>query len=99
MTSQEIAAIYQIRRLGKGETISFFDCGDEDLIDFILNESVKYQQARLAVTCVIEYKDSDRVAGFFSLANDRVSISDFESKTEFNRFRKKRFVNEKRLKS
>ena len=99
MTSQEIAAIYQIRRLGKGETISFFDCGDEDLNDFILNESVKYQQARLAVTCVIEYKDSDRVAGFFSLANDRVSISDFESKTEFNRFRKKRFVNEKRLKS
>lgn len=31
--------------------------------------------------------------------NDKVSISDFESKTEFNRFRKHKFVNEKRLRS
>lgn len=30
---------------------------------------------------------------------DRVSVGDFDSKTEFNRFRKHRFVNEKRLKS
>lgn len=67
--------------------------------DFILNEAVRYRQARLAVTYVIEVKDSDKVVGFFSLANDRVSISDFENKTEFNRFRKKRFINEKRLKS
>lgn len=99
MTTDEIVQRYQIRRLGKNETISSFDCGDDDLNDFILNESVKYQQARLAVTYVIEIKGSDCVVGFFSLANDRVSISDFESKTEFNRFRKKRFVNEKRLKS
>ena len=35
----------------------------------------------------------------FSLANDRISLTDFESKTAFNRFRKRRFVNEKRLKS
>ena len=31
--------------------------------------------------------------------NDKVSLSDFDNKTEFNRFRKKRFVNEKRLRS
>lgn len=99
MTAEEIAAKYRIRRLGKGETITTFNCGDEDLNDFILNESVHYQYARLAVTYVIEDKDSTEVAGFFSLANDRISISDFESKSEFNRFRKKRFINEKRLKS
>ena len=44
-------------------------------------------------------KNTKRVAAFFSLANDRVSLSDFENKTEFNRFRKNRFPNEKRLKS
>ncbi|MDE6118255.1 MAG: GNAT family N-acetyltransferase [Muribaculaceae bacterium] len=99
MTPDEIANRYQIRRLAKGETIVSFDCGDDDLNDFIINESVQYRQARLAVTYVIEVKNTNRVIGFFSLANDRVSISDFESKTEFNRFRKKRFVNEKRLKS
>ena len=32
-------------------------------------------------------------------ANDRISLTDFEDKTTFNRFRKHRFVNEKRLKS
>lgn len=99
MTTEEIAQRYQIRRLGRGEAVSSFDCGDEDLNDFILNESVLYRQARLAVTYIIEIKGTNNVAGFFSLANDRVSISDFENKTEFNRFRKKRFINEKRLKS
>ncbi|MBD5415006.1 MAG: GNAT family N-acetyltransferase [Bacteroides sp.] len=99
MTAEEIAAKYQIRRLGKGEAVASFDCGDDDLNDFILNEALHYHQARLAVTYVIEVKNSNEVVGFFSLANDRVSISDFENKTEFNRFRKKRFINEKRLKS
>ena len=99
MTTDEIARIYQIHRLSKNEKISAFDCGDEGLNDFILNESILYRQARLAVSYVIETRDSHKVVGFFSLANDRVSISDFENKTEFNRFRKKRFINEKRLKS
>lgn len=99
MTADEIARKYQIRRLGKDETVLTFDCGDEDLNDFILNESTRYRQARLAVTYVIEDKGTNCIAGFFSLANDRISISDFENKTEFNRFRKKRFINEKRLKS
>lgn len=99
MTTEEIARGYQIRRLGNGEIVSSFDCGDEDLNDFILNESVKYRQARLAVTYVIEVRNSNHVVGFFSLANDRVSLSDFENKTDFNRFRKTRFDNEKRLKS
>lgn len=99
MTTEEIAAKYQIRRLGKNESIRAFDCGDNDLNDYILNESLLYRQARLAVNYVIEEKETKDVAGFFSLANDRISISDFDNKTEFNRFRKKRFINEKRLKS
>lgn len=99
MTPEEIAQRYQIRRLKKGESVERFDCGDDDLNDFILNESAQYREARLPVTYVIEERGTNSVAGFFSLANDRVSISDFESKTEFNRFRKKRFINEKRLKS
>lgn len=99
MNPDEIAKTFNIRRLTKEEAVKSFDCGDEDLNDFILNESQLYRKARLAVSYVIERKDSDKVVGFFSLANDRVSVSDFESKTEFNRFRKKRFVNDKRIKS
>lgn len=99
MTPEQIAAEFQIRRVDKDETITSFDCGDDDLNDFILNESQHYRAARLAVSYIIERKGSRQVVGFFSLANDRVSISDFENKTEFNKFRKKRFVNEKRIKS
>lgn len=53
----------------------------------------------LAVSYVLENKMGQQTVAYFSLANDRISLSDFENKTEFNRFRKHRFVNEKRLKS
>lgn len=99
MNPDIIATIYQIRKLSTQETIESFNCGDDDLNDFILNEAQLYSKARLAVSYVIEKRESKQVVGFFSLANDRVSLSDFENKTEFNRFRKKRFVNDKRIKS
>ena len=99
MTAEEIMQRYRIRCLNNGEAITGFNCGDDDLNDFIMNEAAKYQQTRLAVTYIIESKNGRGIAGFFSLANDRVSLSDFENTTDFNRFRRKRFVNEKRLKS
>lgn len=95
-----LSATYNIRKLGKDDKVKSFDCEDADLNDFILNESSYYRQAMLAVSYVVEKKTGDHeVIAYFSLANDKVSITDFESKTEFNRFRRTRFVNEKRLKS
>ncbi len=87
MTPDQIAQYYQIRRLGKGESVFSFNCGDEDLNDFIPNESIQYRQTR-----VIEVKNTNNTIGFFSLANDRISISDFENKTEFSQeaFRKRK---------
>ena len=89
---------YKIRKLGINEKVKSFDCGDADLNDFILNASTLYREALLAVTYVFEAEDDtahEHIAAYFSLANDRVSMSDFPNKTEFNRFRKHRFVNEK----
>lgn len=100
LTEKTFQETYEVRRLKKKETIKSFNCGDTDLNDFILNESHHYRKALLAVSYVVENKqDNHRVSAYFSLANDKVSLNDFESKTEFNRFRKHRFVNEKRLKS
>ena len=99
---QEPFSAYTIRKLGINEKVKSFDCGDADLNDFILKESGLYREALLAVTYVFEAEDDENhehIAAYFSLANDRVSITDFPNKTEFNRFRKHRFVNEKRLKS
>ena len=99
---QEPFSSYIIRKLGTDETVKSFDCGDADLNDFILNSSNDYRKSLLAVTYVFESIDDvhhDRVAAYFCLANDRVSLTDFPNNTEFNRFRRRRFVNEKRLKS
>ena len=90
---------YQIRRLLRGERIEIFDCGDADLNDFIVNESHHYRNALIAVTYVYEHRETGEIVAYFSLANDRVSLTDFDSKTEFNRFRRTRFVNEKRIRS
>ena len=90
-----------IARLEKGETVKSFDCGDTDLNDFILNESMLYRKEKLAVTYVLEDEadtEHNHIAAFFSLSNDRISLSDFDSKTKFNRF-SRRFNNHKRLKS
>ena len=94
-----LMSVYNIRRLKKRESIESFYCGDADLNDFILKESPFYRQALLAVSYVVENKYNYATSAYFSLANDKVALNDFESKTEFNRFRKHRFVNEKRLKS
>lgn len=99
MRQEEIRRYYRIRRLGKAERIGSFDCGDADLNDFILTESTFYREALLAVSYVFERREIKESVAYFSLANDRISLTDFESKTAFNRFRKRRFVNEKRLKS
>ncbi len=99
MNREEFQERCQVRRLKIGDTISNFNCDDEDLNDFLINEAALYRNALLAVTYVVEDKKTNEVLAYFSLSNDKISIADFENKTEFNRFRKHKFVNEKRLRS
>ena len=70
-------------KLEEQDSVKSFDCGDDDLNDFILHESPLYRKEKLAVTYVLK---------------DRISISDFDSKTKYNRF-SRRFNSHKRLKS
>lgn len=90
---------YNIHRLEEGERIESFDCGDADLNDFILNTAHLYRQELLAVTYVVQDFETNKTLAYFTLATDKVSLSEFADKTEFNRFRKRRFANEKRLRS
>lgn len=98
---ENLLSKYQIHKLNENELVNTFDCGDSDLNDFIINEAKPFRQALLAITYVLAEKaNPDNVIAFCSLANDRVSLSDFESKTDFNRFRRqKHFPQAKRLKS
>lgn len=99
MHAEDILTDYRIRKLRPEDKVSHFDCGDEDLNDFIINDAPLYRKNLLAMTYVLENTHYDKVVAYFSVANDRISIKDFPTNTEFNRFRKRRFVNEKRLKS
>lgn len=90
---------YRIYKLAEDEKIASFDCCDDDLNDFAMNEAQPYRKEKLAVTyTLVDKEDSSEVAAFFCLLNDRISMMDFDNKTEYNRFRK-RFVNAKRIKS
>ena len=96
---QDIRAQYRIYKLGDNEQVKSFDCGDVDLNDFILNDAFLYRKEKLAVTYIYMNKDnSDDIAAFFCLANDRISLADFGTKSRYNRL-SRRFANPKRLKS
>ena len=88
-------------RLQPTNKVKSFDCGDEDLNDFILNRATPFDKYMLAVSyAFVDTKDTSRPLAYFSLANDKIATSDFPNMTEFNRFRRKQgFPNEKRLKS
>lgn len=91
---------YRIVRLEPGNVVKNFSCGDDDLDDFILHRASAFQKYLLSVSYACVKADSGQILAYCSLANDKVAITDFKDKTEFNRFRKKRgFPNEKRLKS
>ena len=69
----------KLNRLAETSIFTDFDCGDEDLNDFLLTNSRDYQKSLLAVTYLLE-GDSKTVA-FFSLLNDKISYEDTDSQT------------------
>lgn len=72
-------------RLSPGYQIKPFDCGDNDLNEFLLEEAHDYLTELYAVTYLFEF-GNDTVA-FFSVSNDRISYDeDTISKPEWNRF-------------
>ena len=89
----------QLRRLGADDVVERFDCGDEDLNDFILTDAPLYYHVRLATSYVLEDGITGEAAGYFSLAHDRISLTDFPSNSAYNRFRKQFFAQGKMFKS
>lgn len=87
------------RRLDEQDSIKSFDCGDEDLNDFIKNDAPLYYKARLSTSYVLEDQSTGETIGYFSLAHDRISLTDFPSNSSYNRFRKQFFAQGKMFKS
>ena len=64
----------RIVRLRPEQELAAFDCGNEDLNDFLLKDSKDYQKSLIAVTYLV--KHNEEVAAYFSLSNDKLSIKD-----------------------
>jgi acetyltransferase, GNAT family len=75
-------------RLKEGYTIKPFDCGDDDLNEFLFEEAVPYRKQLLATTFVIE--NDERTLGYYSLLNDSLLLKEemFSSKSQYNKFRR-----------
>lgn len=69
----------KVKKLTWDYVISSFDCGNEDLNDFLKNEAKNYASKRLSVTYIVEMEAN--VAAFFSLSNDKISIPDSDKAT------------------
>lgn len=69
----------KIVRLTQEHTFKPFDCGEDDLNDFLLQDAKQYAKGLLAVTYVIE--DEDMTVAFFSLSNDRISLAESDKAT------------------
>ena len=52
-----------------------FDCGDDDLNKFLLNDAKPAQELRIANTFILE-ADDGRIAAYFCLLNDKISKSE-----------------------
>ena len=69
----------KIVRLTQEHVFKPFDCGEDDLNDFLLQDAKQYAKGLLAVTYVIE--DDDSTVAFFSLSNDRISLLESDKAT------------------
>ena len=90
---------FEVKRIEKEPYVKSFDCGDEDLNVFILKDAPLYYKSRLSTSYILEDTETGDVMGYFSLAHDRISLSDFPSNSAYNRFRKQFFARGKMFKS
>lgn len=69
----------RIVRLTPDYRFGSFDCGEPDLNEFLLIDAKEYASRLLAVSYLIEADDG--IAAFFSLSNDRISLSESDKAT------------------
>lgn len=60
-----------IKRMTTSHTILPFDCGDNDLNDFLIHNAKEYQASLLAVTYLIE--SAGKTVLYFCLSNDKIT--------------------------
>ena len=63
----------RLTKLEDIETLKPFDCGDDDLNEFLAVDAMSYRKQMLANTFVLE--DDEQTIAYYSLLNDKISNS------------------------
>ena len=59
------------KRLSDADELLPFDCGDEDLNNYLFSDALSYQNQLLSVTYYLD--NGDETILFFSLSNDKIA--------------------------
>jgi GNAT superfamily N-acetyltransferase len=96
MTLKGIESIkWDIVRLSDETEIEIFDCGDDDLNRFLIEDAKNYLADLFSVTYLVH--DDSRILAYFSLSNDRITRFDMD-KSEWNKM-SRNISNNKRKRS
>lgn len=69
----------RVIRLSEDYEFKPFDCGNDDLNAFLLQDSKDYQKRLLSVTYVLE--NDIEILAYFSVSNDKIAIPDSDKST------------------
>ncbi|MBI2147524.1 GNAT family N-acetyltransferase [Candidatus Woesearchaeota archaeon] len=67
-----------IKQASKEEKLTNFDCEDDDLNEFLRQDSISYKNKLIANTFLIFYNEA--MIGFFSLLNDAIKLNKSDRK-------------------
>lgn len=71
---------YDILDLIPDTLLESFKCTEDDLNDFLINDSNDYQRELLSRTYLVVHKATGNIAAYFSLLNDVIKLDDTEKK-------------------
>ena len=87
MDIEDIKDNYYFETLNENHDLSYFDCGDEELNDFLKNDALKQQNSKLNVTKLVVYKE--KIIGYFSLLTDTLIFRNIRDENVSSEIKKK----------
>ena len=69
----------RVVRLTQDYEFKSFDCGNQDLNNFLLTDSKPYAKKLLSVTYILE--TDEEIAAYFSVSNDKIYVPDSDKAT------------------
>lgn len=79
---------YRLHKLDDKMEIKSFDCGNEDLNEFLYEDAKLYTSELLAVTYILEDNRENKTVAYYSLLNDKIEL-DPEEKSVWNKINRK----------